>query len=129
MYQMSIDIHYFGVLALLVVVLINALLLQRSSDLYSYAKQMRRVMPVSTSLLFLILFTGAVMMAAKHLDFTLQNIVMILFALLYIFLDIYRYKLLKATAKDGLAEYKTKASAIFAIELVSIVLITLWLVV
>jgi len=124
---MSIDIHYIGILALMVVVLANIILLKMSSDVVSYAKKMRKLMPISTSLLFLTLFTGSVMMAAKHLEFTLQNIVMILFALLYIALDVYRFKLLRATPKDGIEVYRKSAYLIFAVELVTILLITLWM--
>ena len=126
---MSIDIHYIGILALMLVVVANTLHLKVSSDIESYAKKMRRIMPISTSLLFLTLFTGSVMMAAKHLEFTLQNIVMIIFALLHIGLDIYRYKLLKATAKEDIESYKKSIYKVFAIEFVSILLITLWMVV
>ena len=127
MYQMSIDIHYICILALMVVVLANIILLKMSSDVVSYAKKMRKLMPISTSLLFLTLFTGSVMMAAKHLEFTLQNIVMILFALLYIALDVYRFKLLRATPKDGMVAYRKSVYIIFAVELVTILLITLWM--
>ena len=127
MYQMSIDIHYIGILALMVVVLANIILVKMSSDIVSYAKKMRRLMPISTSLLFLALFTGSVMMAAKHLEFTLQNIVMVFFSLIYIALDIYRFKLLKATPKDGIGAYRKSAYLIFSVEFVTLLLITLWM--
>lgn len=128
MYQMSINIHYIGVLALIAVVLLNIVILKMSQDIVAYSTKMRPLMPISSSLLALILFTGAVMMAAKHLDFTLQNVVMILFALLYVGLDIYRYKLLKSSARDGFKMYRTATYRIFTIELISLLLIVAWMV-
>lgn len=128
MYQMGINIHYIGVLALIAVVVMNLFTLKMSSDIVVYSKKMRLLMPISSSLLALIIFTGVVMMAAKHLDFTLQNIVMILFSLLYIALDIYRYKLLKASAKDAFKTYAFTAYKLFAFELITLLLITLWMV-
>jgi len=127
MYQMSIDIHFVGILVLILVVLANILLLKFSEDIMSYAKKMRKLMPISTSLLFLTLFTGTVMMAAKHLEFSFQNIVMVLFAIIYVALDVYRFKLLRSTPKDGLNEYRQKAYSIFFFELLSILAITLWM--
>ena len=129
MYTMSIDIHFWGIIFLLVVIVANGILLNQQSEVQSYATKMRRLMPVSTSLLFLTLFTGTVMMAAKHLEFSVENIVMILFAIIYIILEVYRYKLLKRSARDAYETYKDQALKILGIELFGTLLITGWMVV
>jgi len=128
MYQMSINIHYFGVLLIIGVIGVNAFVLQRNADIKLYAYKMRKWMPISTSLLFLILFTGAVMMAAKHLEFSIANIVMILFAILFIGLEIYRYKLLKASTLESFSTYKKIAYKLLAVELLGTLVITVWMV-
>ena len=38
----------------------------------------------------MVIFTGVIMMAAKHLDFTIENIAMILFAMILIYLELKR---------------------------------------
>lgn len=126
MYQMSINIHATGVLALIVVVVLNMIILKISSDIVAYSKKMRRLMPISSSILALIIFTGVVMIAAKHLDFTPQNIVMILFALIAIVVDVYRYKSLKASTQDRFRSYQQRVYALFVSELVLLVAVIVW---
>lgn len=126
MYQMSINIHATGVLALIIVLMLNMIILKISSDIVAYSKKMRRFMPISSSILALIIFTGVVMMAAKHLDFTLQNIVMILFALFAIIVDIYRYKSLKASTQDRFRSYQKRVFALFISELVLLIAVIVW---
>ena len=81
MYTMGLNIHYFGVIVLMGVVVFNIMMLALSHHIVRYAKRMRIVMPISGSLIALILFTGAVMMAAKHLHFTFANSAMIAIAI------------------------------------------------
>ncbi len=130
MYSMSIDIHSFGIIFLLLIVLFNLLLLFRASDIFAYAKRMRRLMPLSGSMLALILFTGAIMMAAKHLSFTLENILMILFAVIIIVLEGKRYGSLKhmdLAQTDAFSIYKRKAYRLLFIELGLILPISFWM--
>ncbi len=130
MYAMSIGIHNGGVLLLIGIIVMNWVHLMRANDIRVYAKQMRIVMPVSSSLIFLILFTGMVMMAAKHLSFTLENIVMILFAVAMVVLEARRYGSLKhinLKAEKAFANYKTKTYRLFGAELAMNVVMSLWM--
>ena len=130
MYSMSIDIHDFGVLAFLAIVIINMVLLQRATDIIKYAIRMQIYMPISTTAIAIIIFTGMVMMAAKHLSFTIENIVMIIFSVALIFLESKRYFSLKhinRRAENAFGLYKAKAMKIMAIELVVTSLISVWM--
>ncbi len=130
MYAMSIGIHTAGVLLLIGIIVMNWVHLARANDIRVYAKQMRIVMPISSSLIFLILFTGAVMMAAKHLSFTLENIVMILFAIAMIVLEAKRYGSLKhinLKAPQAFPRYKSRVYRFFGIELAMNVIMSIWM--
>jgi uncharacterized membrane protein len=89
------------------------------------------LMPLSGSMIAVIIFTGMVMMAAKRLDFTPENIVMIVFSIVLIILEAKRYKTLKRrtdiTQPDAFALYKRKAMRLMAIALGGSVLISLWM--
>lgn len=88
-------------------------------------------MPISGSLIALILFTGAVMMAAKHLEFTIANIAMIVIAIVMIILEAKRYKTLKRktdiTQEDAFGEYKQKAFRFLGIEMALLVSMSIWM--
>ncbi len=130
MYSMSIGIHDVGVLLLVGVIVINLVHLIRANDIKKYAKQMRVMMPISSSLIFLIIFTGMVMMAAKHLSFTVENIVMIVFAIAMIVLEAKRYGSLKhinLEAQNVFDNYKIKIKKLLFIELGMNVLISIWM--
>lgn len=131
MYSMGIDIHYFGVIVLMGVVVFNIAMLAFSQQVVRYAKRMRIVMPVSASLLALILFTGAVMMAAKRLAFDAPNIAMIVIAIAIIILEAKRYKTLKRrtdiTQEGAFGAYKAKAFRFLGIELALLVAMTGWM--
>jgi hypothetical protein len=132
MYSMSIGIHDVGVLLLVGIIVMNFVHLHSAKDLKKYAKQMRIMMPFSSSMIFLIIFTGMVMMAAKHLSFTLQNIVMIVFAVAMIVLEAKRYGSLKHInfrAENAFKEYKTKAKKLLYIELGMNVMMSIWMLV
>jgi len=133
MYTTGINIHYFGVMVLMGVVLFNIVMLALSHHVVQYAKRMRIVMPISGSLIALILFTGAVMMAAKHLHFTFSNIAMIVIAIVMIILEAKRYKTLKRrtdiTQENAFREYKTKAFRFLGIEMVLLSAISIWMMV
>lgn len=130
MYMMSIGIHDFGVLGLLMIVFGNSIILLRAGDIHRYAKQMRIMMPVSGMLIATIIFTGMVMMAAKRLDFTIENSVMIVFSIALIVLESKRYGALKhidLARENVLLHYKRKAGKILAAELVVTLLISVWM--
>lgn len=90
-------------------------------------------MPISGSLIALILFTGAVMMAAKHLEFTFANIAMIVIAIVMIILEAKRYKNLKRrtdiTQEGAFGEYKQKAFRFLGIEMALLVSMSVWMMV
>ena len=132
MYDFSIDIHNFFTLFLSFVILINALVLMFAKDSRRYAKTTRILMPINISNIVAILFTGTVMMAAKHLSFTFENIIMIMIAIELIVLESYRYKrlkLIKPHKDEELHLYKKFAVKIFTVELVSVGLISAWMLV
>jgi hypothetical protein len=130
MYAMSIVTHNIGVMGMLAVILINFLMLLGAQDIRKYAKRMRIFMPIGAGLIATILFTGAVMMAAKHLSFTFENIVMIIFGVLLIILEAKRYKKLKyinLKEENPLQRYKAMAYKILSIEFFGSLFITLWM--
>ena len=130
MYNMSIDIHYYGVMMMVMMIVANGYHIKTVADIKSYRRKVRFVIPITYTILSLVLFTGTIMMAAKHLDFTIENIVMIFFGLLTIILEIKRHKPLPFInpAKPELFEaYKTKAMKILLFELVATLLITVWM--
>ncbi|MFZ5374362.1 MAG: hypothetical protein ACOZBX_02320 [Campylobacterota bacterium] len=132
MYAAGLNIHYFGVIVLMGVVLFNIVMLALSQQVVRYAKRMRIVMPISASLIALILFTGAVMMAAKQLAFNASNVAMIVVAVVMIVLEAKRYKTLKRrtdiTREGAFEGYKAKAFRFLGIEMALLGLMTGWMV-
>ncbi len=133
MYTMGLEIHTVGVIVLMGVVMFNIMMLALSNQVIRYAKRMRIVMPISASLIALILLTGMIMMAAKHLHFTLANDAMIIVGIVMIVLEAKRYKTLKRrtdiTQEGAFALYKRKAFRYLGIEMVLLLGITLWMIV
>lgn len=131
MYEAGLNIHYFGVVLLMGVVVFNIVMLALSQQIIQYARRMRIVMPISSSLIALILFTGSVMMAAKHLAFSLPNLAMIVVAIVMIILEAKRYKTLKRRtdiSQDGaFAGYKSKAYRFLGIELALLLGMNVWM--
>ena len=133
MYKAGLNIHYFGVVVLMGVVVFNIVLLSLSHHIVRYAKRMRIVMPISSSMIALIIFTGAVMMAAKHLHFTLANNAMIVISVVMIILEAKRYKTLKRktdiTQEGAFALYKKIAFRYLGIEMTMLIVMTTWMMV
>jgi disulfide bond formation protein DsbB len=131
MYKIGTEIHYVGVIILMGVVGFNIVMLALSHHIIRYSKRMRVVMPISGSLIAMLILTGAIMMAAKHLHFTLPNIAMIVSSIVIIVLEAKRYKTLKRrtdiTKEGAFAEYKKKAFRFLGIEMVMLLLITAWM--
>jgi len=131
MYNMGLSIHSFGTVALLGVILINILYLKSAKDLYKYKRKMSIfLMPLSSMALGIVIFTGVVMMAAKHLHFNAANIAMIFVSVVLIVLEAKRAKVLKyisPKAEDGLEVYKNFAMRIFYVEIVLIIIIGVWM--
>lgn len=133
MYATGLNIHYFGVIVLMGVVFFNIVMLALSQHVIRYAKRMRIVMPISASLIALILFTGAVMMAAKHLAFSGSNVAMIVIAVMMIVLEAKRYKTLKRRTdivqEGSFAQYKAKAFRFLGIEMALLASMSVWMIV
>lgn len=133
MYTVGIEIHYVSVLLLIGVVGFNIALLALSKQIKRYARRMRIVMPISATFLAVIIFTGMVAMAAKHLAFTPQNSAMIVISLLIIGMEVRRYKILKSETDlsriDAYELYRDKAFRILGIELGLLLLMSGWMLV
>ena len=131
MYTMGLEIHTVGVIVLMGVVMFNIMMLALSNQVIRYTKRMRIVMPISASLIALILLTGMIMMAAKHLHFTLANDAMIVVGIVMIILEAKRYKTLKRrtdiTKEGAFALYKGTAFRYLGIEMVLLLSVTLWM--
>ncbi|MBU0719836.1 hypothetical protein KJ877_00695 [bacterium] len=130
MYDMSIVTHNFGVMGILGVILVNIVMLLRAQNIRIYAKKMRVFMPIGATMIAVILFTGSVMMAAKHLSFTVENIIMIVFGTLMIFFEITRYKKLKhldLSEENHLQNYKSAAMRILQFEFFVTLAISVWM--
>jgi len=126
MYSMSIVTHYWSVIGVLGVVFLNMFVLMSAKDIKKYRKFMSVFTPIGSVLIGSVIFTGVVMMTAKHLDFTLANIVMIIFAVVFIVMEVKRAKELKF-ADVKLDEYKLYAFKILIAEIVVIVGISVWM--
>jgi len=131
MYSMGLSIHSIGAVGLLAVVFINILALMNANELAKYRRLMSIVlMPLSSMAIGVAVFTGMVMMAAKHLDFTLANIAMIIISVVLIVLEAKRAKMLRylnSKKERALEAYKPFGLKILYIEFVLITLISLWM--
>lgn len=122
--------HDFGVLALVIAVIVNMAMLQRARERKKYTRIMRIYMPFSVMSLAAVMFTGVVMMAAKHLAFTVENIAMIAVSIVLIVLESNRYRSLKymdRSRDDALALYRIKAMKLMRAELLLIIVISGWM--
>jgi hypothetical protein len=130
MYDMSIVTHNLGVIGILVVVFINLVLLFSATDIKKYKRSMRLFTPIGSLAIGIVIFTGIVMMAAKHLAFSIENIAMIIFALSIIFLEVKRVKTLKMwnmATENALAKYKKFASRLLLLEVGITLLMSAWM--
>ncbi|MDA3945086.1 MAG: hypothetical protein PF439_00180 [Helicobacteraceae bacterium] len=130
MYNMSLSIHEVGVLLLVVIFLASLWQLDRADEVIPYLRKMRIQSPLILMAMFLPIFTGMVMMAAKHLEFTIPNIAMIILSIVLIFFEIKRSRPLKyaSIAEEGaFNRYKRDAQKILVSEIALIILISLWM--
>ncbi len=130
MYDMSIVTHNWGVTLVLGVIFVNIFMLFGIKSLTKYTKAMSLFTPIVATAIGMVVFTGVVMMAAKHLDFTIENIIMILFAFLLIYLEIKRAKGLKKINKkepDTFKNFKAYAFKIFLLQIFVTLSISFWM--
>ena len=130
MYNMGIVTHNYSVIGILGTIFINIFMLIRATDINKYTRAMTLFMPIGMTVLGAVLFTGIVMMAAKHLDFTIENIVMIIFAIALIVLENRRSKKLHTLNKkqaNALKLHKADAYKIFKVEVLMVLTISIWM--
>jgi len=130
MYEMSLTIHEWGVLLLLLLFMGSLWQLIKADDLMVYLRKMRIQSPMIMMAMFAPIFTGMVMMAAKHLEFTVPNIVMIILSVVLIVFEVKRSKPLKyaSIAEAGAFEkYKRDATTILIAEIALIIMISIWM--
>ena len=129
MYNMSIDYHNWGAIALLIMIGLNFLLLFQAKELLPYRKKMAFLTPTIAVVLASVLFTGTIMMAAKHLHFTLANIAMIVAGIVFIVLEAKRVKPLKhlKNLPHAIPLYRDYAKKILFAELFLILGISIWM--
>ena len=84
--------------------------------------------PMGSVMLAGAIFTGIIMMAAKHLEFTLANIVMIVLSIFIIILEAKRSKSLRFTTTATLQTYKTTAYKLLGIELGAIIAVVIFVI-
>ena len=131
MYNMGLSLHSVGAVAILMVIFMNLFLLLSAKDLKKYKRTNSIVLwPITFTILGFAIFTGVIMMAAKHLDFTLENIVMILISIVFIGLEAKRIKSLKylsETKEHAFNVYKPIARRTLQIEFILVLLISIWM--
>ena len=130
MYDMSIVTHNLSVIGILIVVFINLVLLLSATDIKKYKRVMSLFTPIGSLAIGGVIFTGIVMMAAKHLHFSVENIVMILFAIGVISLEVLRAKTLKRLSilqENTLGDFKIFATKLLLLEVAATLLISAWM--
>ncbi len=100
-----------------------------NNDLKKYKRIHSIVLwPITFTVLGVAVFTGIIMMAAKHLDFSFANVIMILITIIYITLEVKRVKSLKYlsdTKEHAFNAYKPMARTILQVEFILILLLSL----
>jgi len=130
MYDMSIVTHNLSVIGILIVVFINLVLLLSATDIKKYKRVMSLFTPIGSLAIGGVIFTGIVMMAAKHLHFSVENIVMILFVIGVISLEVLRAKTLKRLSilqENALGDFKIFATKLLLLEVAATLLISAWM--
>ena len=131
MYNMSIDTHNISVLIFLGMILINLYKLTTAKEVQPFRKFHMLFNPIAITFMGAIIFTGVVMMAAKHLDFTIPNIVMSVYSVVLIVLEAKRSKAIKYVLnKDTQAfeVYKAFAKKVLIFELAMTMILYIWMV-
>lgn len=130
MYNTSMQLHFGLILVWLGVIAFNTAMVQFAVRAPDYVRRARVAMPFSVMAIAAIAFTGTVMMAAKHLSFTLENVAMIVVTVIMIILESRRYKTLRrlrTKLADALALYRPFALKLLAAELALTLLVTVWM--
>ncbi|QOP46440.1 hypothetical protein FM071_09100 [Sulfurimonas paralvinellae] len=128
---MGLALHSWSAIAVLVMIFINLFILISSEDLAKYKRANSLYwVPLEITVLGSLLFTGVVMMAAKHLEFSVENIAMIILGIVLIVLEAKRLKALKylSTKKENAFNvYKPFGRTILQAEFILVLLMSLWM--
>jgi len=130
MYNMSIVTHNYGVFFVLGVIVINFIFAITATDIKKYARAMRLFNPIGATAIGMVLFTGVIMMAAKHLEFSVANVIMIVFVISLMVLEGKRASKLKWTNPaelDALINYKNYVVKVFIIETTLVLSMSAWM--
>jgi hypothetical protein len=130
MYDMSIVTHNWGVALVLGVIFVNIFMLYGIKSLVKYKRAILLFTPIAATAIGMVIFTGVVMMAAKHLKFTPENIAMILFSVVLIILERKRAKALKNSTQkepDSFKNFKAYALNILLLEIFVTLSISAWM--
>jgi len=131
MYNMGLSLHSVGSVAILAVIILNLFLLISYKELLKYRKLLSVfITPLTYTTLGYVIFSGTIMMAAKQLEFTLENIVMILIAIVYIALEVKRLKSLKylnSEKERAFDAYKPIARTILQVQFILVLLVSIWM--
>jgi hypothetical protein len=117
MYNFALQSHSYSIYGVILIILINFIATFSQQELSKLRRFMVIFTPMGSVMLAGVIFTGILMMAAKHLEFSLQNIVMILISIVLIVLEVKRSKALRYIKQDGFLPYKKYAYIILALEL------------
>lgn len=131
MYTMGLGLHSLGAGAMLLVIFVNLFALISAKDLKKYRRLHALYLnPLVITVLGALLFTGVIMMAAKHLEFSFANIVMIVVGIVLIVLEAKRGRALKhlsAKKEHALYLYKPFARTLLQIEFILVLVLSLWM--
>jgi len=130
MYSMSLELHSWSVMILLIALVAALVQLQGAKDRQTYSRKMRIQSPVIIMVILAPIFTGVIMMAAKHLEFSVPNIVMIILSIVLIYFEAKRSKPLRyesITQEGAYEKYRKKATNILVGEIAIIILISIWM--
>jgi hypothetical protein len=128
MYTMALDIHAVMVWGLLIVVVSNIALTLLPQPFEVYAKRIQMIVPIYASVLATLILTGAIMMAAKHLEFTLANNVMIIASVLFMMLEGMRFSRLKVAQfmedeRENAKQFALKVYGVYIVLIAVVILI------
>lgn len=131
MYTLGLSIHSITTALFLAVLLLNFVLLYRFEDIVRYKRLNSVVMtPLTLMIYSFVVFTGVLMMAAKRLDFTTPNSVMVVLSVVVLLVEIQRIKTLRfidPKQRDSFVNYKGVFMKMIGLEIVATLFISLWM--
>ena len=131
MYTLGLSIHSITTALFLAVLLLNFVLLYRFEDVVRYKRLNSVVMtPLTLMIYSFVVFTGVLMMAAKRLDFSVPNSVMVVLSVVVLLVEIQRIKTLRfidPKQRDSFVNYKGVFMKMIGLEIVATLFISLWM--